>query len=110
MRKLSIGLCLLVMVFVSSLAAAPYSLDQLQGAWWSDPNNTTADFAIDGDTVWLEFDSVYHPCKIQGDMLVFDLGPEHGKVENRIISVEGDRMVMESPATKERVVLTRVKS
>jgi hypothetical protein len=114
MKKASIFISVVVVLFsVSlfsvSLSAAPkFTLKQLQGAWWSDPGNPTADFAIHGDQVWLDFDSGYHPCKIEGDILIFELGPDIGSVKNKIISVKGDRMVLESVATKERRTLTRV--
>jgi len=95
------------MLFSSALAAPEFDLKQLQGSWWSDPGNQTSDFSIDGDKVWLDFDGEYHPCRIEGDILIFELG--HGLVENRIISIEGDRLVLEYPPTKERTVLTRAK-
>ena len=34
-----------------------YDLDELQGAWWSDTSNPTADFAITNAEVWLDFDA-----------------------------------------------------
>ena len=71
-----------------------YTLDQLQGAWWSDVDNPTADFFIDGDKVWLDYDSEFHPCRIEGDILIFDLGEEIGLVKNKIISFEGDHLVL----------------
>jgi hypothetical protein len=107
MRKMSIILCLLVLWFSSGFAAPPFDLKQLQGAWWSDPGTTTADFAILEDKVWLDFDGEYHPCRIEGDILIFEL--PHGSVRNRIVSIEGDRMVLEYLQTKERTVLTRAK-
>lgn len=98
--------CLLVMLFSSSFAAESYKLEQLQGAWWSDMNNITSDFGIDGDQVWL--DSLYYPCRIEGDLLIFEL-PDVGDIVKKIISLDGDRLVIEHQSTKQRVVLTRVK-
>lgn len=93
-----------------SLQAGPrYKLAQLQGAWWSDFKSPTADFGISGDQVWLDMDAEYHPCRVEGDILIFDLGPTGGAVENRIISLKGDQMVLEGLMTKQRTTLTRVK-
>jgi len=107
MRRVPVVFCLFVMLFSSSFAAPPFKLEQLQGAWWSDPGNITADFGIDGDQVWL--DSLYYPCRIEGDMLIFQL-PDGVTVVNRIISLEGDRLVIENQFKKEKIVLTRVKA
>ena len=42
------------MVFASAFSAEKYELTELQGAWWSEPANPTADFSIQGDQVWLD--------------------------------------------------------
>ena len=74
-----------------------HSLDALQGAWWSDPEAPTADFAIHGEEIWLDFDSAYHPCRIAGgDTLVYDLGPDLGTIRRRIVSLDEDGLVLES--------------
>ena len=96
------------MVFASAFSAEKYELTELQGAWWSEPANPTADFSIQGDQVWLDYDSLYHPCRIEGDVLVFDLG-DLGYVRNRIISLTGNKLVLEHIATKQRRVLTNEK-
>ena len=73
-----------------------YSLSDLQGAWWSDHESPTADFAIQGDRIWLDHDSEYHPCRIAGrDTLVYELGPDMGTIKRRIVSLEGDTLVLE---------------
>lgn len=107
MRKMPILFCLLVMLSSSGLAAPPFDIKQLQGAWWSSQESPTADFAIAKDKVWLDFDSEYHPCRIEGDILIFELGPVLGSARNRIVSIEGDRMILEDELTKGRRVLTR---
>lgn len=84
-------------------------IEDLQGAWWSDEKNPTADFAIYGNRVWLDFDSSFHPCSIQGDLLIFDLGHELGRVKNRILSIEGDVLVLESQSNGKKTTLIRVK-
>jgi hypothetical protein len=96
------------MLSSSGLAASSFDIKQLQGAWWSDQKNPTADFAISDDKVWLDFDSEYHPCRIEGDTLIFELGSTMGSVRNRIISIEGNRLVLEDELTHERRALTRV--
>lgn len=88
-------------------AASKFKIEQLQGAWWSDLTNPTADFGIQGDQVWLDLDSGYHPCKIEGDVLVFELGPEIGSVRNRIVSIKGDQLVLENLDSKKKWSLTR---
>jgi hypothetical protein len=71
----------------------------VQGAWWSGPENPAADFAIHGDEVWLDYDSSYHPCRIEDDILVFEPGSGQGPVRNRILGIEGDTMLLESVVT-----------
>ena len=80
---------------------AQFELKQLQGAWWSDSASPTADFSIAGDQVWLDYDSQYHPCKVEGDVLAFDLG-DLGLVKNRIISLKGNKLVLEHLETRQR--------
>ena len=89
-------------------AGSTFKIEQLQGAWWSDLHNPTADFAIDGNEVWLDFDSKYHPCRIEGDILIFDLGGGE-LVRSRIVSINGDRLVLETPPGKGRRILSRVR-
>ena len=105
-RRMPTLFCLLVMLFSSSFAAPPFKLEQLQGAWWSNFDNITSDFGIEGNEVWI--DSLYYPCRIEGDMLMFELR-EGVTIVNKIISLEGDRLVIESQITKETIVLTRAK-
>ena len=95
-------------MFFSTLAIASpkLTLKQLQGAWWSDPGAPTADFGIDKNQVWVDLDSKYHPCKLEGDILIFELGPDQ-IVKNKIISLKGDRMVLEDVTTKQRSLLNR---
>lgn len=107
MRKMSILFCLLAMFFSSSFAAAPYTLEQLQGSWWSHPDNQMSDFGIHGNEVWI--DSIYYPCRLEGDMLIFVL-PDVPEIKKKIISLEGDRLVVEDQYTKTTTVLNRVKS
>ena len=92
----------------SAFSAEKFELTKLQGAWWSDPTNPTADFFIQGDQVWLDYDSQYHPCRIEGDVLVFDLG-DLGYVRNRIISLTDNKLVLENIETRQRRTLTNVK-
>ncbi len=99
---------LIFLITISAFAASKVELGQLQGAWWSGPANPTADFSIEGNQVWLDFDSQYHPCRIEGDVLVFDLG-DLGLVKNRIISLKGDKLVLEHLETKQKRTLTHAK-
>src|SRR5688572_2629561 len=86
-------------------AQGPYTLDQIQGAWWSDRSSPTADFAIMDAQVWLDIDAQYHPCEITGDnILVFDLGPDNGKVEHRIVNFDNAGLVLENLISREVVV------
>jgi hypothetical protein len=108
-KKVFVFLSVVTVLLSLSLSAAPkFKIKQLQGAWWSDLKNPTADFGIQGEQVWLDSDSGYHSCKIEGDILIFELGPEIDPVKNRIISVKGNHMVLESLTTKEKRSLTRV--
>lgn len=109
MKKVFVSLSVVTVLLSLSLSAVPkFKIKQLQGAWWSDLKNPTADFGIQGEQVWLDSDSGYHSCRIEGDILIFELGPEIGPVKNRIISVKGNHMVLESLTTKQRRSLTRV--
>ena len=106
MKKTSL---LVFVVSISACFAAKVGIEDLQGAWWSDSGNPTADFAIQGNQVWLDYDSQYHACKVEGDVLVFDLGEDLGLVRNRIVSLEGDELVLEHLETKREYTLTRAK-
>ena len=87
-------------------AGVEFTLEQLQGAWWSDMQNPTADFAINGNEVWLDADAKYHPCRIEGNILIFDLSGGE-LVRSRIVSLEGDQLVLETPAGEQSRTLHR---
>lgn len=106
--KILIVTLMFILIFTSAFPAEKYGLTELQGAWWSDPTNPTADFSIEGDQVWLDYDSQYHPCRVEGDVLIFDLG-DLGYVRNRIISLEGNKLVLEHIGTNQRRTLTNMK-
>ena len=107
MKKIFI--LLVLSVSISAIAATKVSIDQLQGAWWSDAKNPTADFAIQGDEVWLDYDSEYHPCKVEGDIIIFELGKGLDSVKNRIISLSGDQLILEHLQSKQTRILKRKK-
>lgn len=94
-------------VLLISCAASDVTLDQLQGAWWSDPSAPTADFGIHGDQVWLDSDSAYHPCRIEEGVLIFELPPDLGQVRNSIVRHDGDRLVLRNEGTGQTTTLTR---
>lgn len=102
-----IFLRILLLISLSSCTSQRFTLDQLQGAWWSDTDNPTADFFIDGNQVWLDYDSDFHPCRIEEDLLIFDLGEDLGLVKNRIIDLSGNRLVLENTIDKEKQTLIR---
>ncbi len=99
---------LLYLTSLPTLAAPKFELKQLQGAWWSDSSAPTAEFGIHGEQVWVDSDSEYHPCKIDGDILIFQFDADR-VVKNRIVSLKGDRMVLQDMTTKKKSVLTRVR-
>jgi hypothetical protein len=78
--------------------AQQFTIEQLQGAWWADLDAPTAAFAISGDEAWFDYDAAYHPCRIEGDVLVFDHGPDIGMARSRIIVLERDQLVLEDLA------------
>jgi hypothetical protein len=85
-----------------------YALENLQGSWWSDKNNPTADFAITDDEVWLDSDTKYHPCAItDNDILVFELGGDIGSVQHRILILDATTLVLENLVTHATEVYTR---
>ena len=89
---------LLVLLFLAGAACGDtvYRMEQIQGSWWSDPDAPTADLAISGKQIWLDFDSAYHPAWIAGgDTLTYDLGEGMGTIRHRIVSLEGDVLVLE---------------
>lgn len=89
-------LSLLIFFTACVSAAQQFSMDQLQGAWWAKEPSPTAAFAIHGNEVWYDFDSRYHPARIEGDLLIVDLGAELGEVRSRIISVGDGRLVLQN--------------
>lgn len=88
-------------------SAARPSLEDLQGAWWSDSGNPTADFGIMEDQVWLDPEAGLNPCRIVGDTLVFDLDGGGRQVRNRIVRLSGDTLVLENAETRARWVVVR---
>jgi len=82
----------------------PISLGDLQGAWWSDFNNPTADFSIISRQVWLDFDSDMHPVFIEDGVLIFDLDPELGQVKHIIVSLDGERLTLRTKNGELRVL------
>lgn len=107
--KTVLGVFAAVMAVALVSCSASYSLDQLQGAWWSDFKNPTADFAINGNRVWLDTDSQYHPCRVEGDRLVFDLSEGQGTVVHKIVSIENDTLLLEHVLTNTRILYRRIK-
>ena len=107
--KSALSIFAAVIAVTSVSCSTNYSLDQLQGAWWSNFNNPTADFAIKGNLVWLDSDSQYHPCRIEGDRLVFDLGGGQGPVVHKIVSIDDDTLLLEHMLTNTRILYKRVK-
>ena len=105
-RLLTFAILSATMLFNAS-AAAQFRMEQLQGAWWSDRQNPTADFAIHGNEVWLDSDAGYHPCRVEENILIFELGAE--VVWNRIVSLQGDQLVLEAPEGGQRRTLSRAK-
>jgi hypothetical protein len=98
----------ILLLLLSAYAVAELRIEQLQGAWWSDMQNPTADFAIHGDEVWLDSDAEHHPCRVEGDILIFELGGGE-LAQNRIVSLQGDQLVLESPEGGQRRTLTRAR-
>ena len=98
----------LLMLAFACHAQQSYTLDDLQGAWWSDKNSPTADFAINADQVWLDSDAQYHPCVItDGNILVFELSRDSGNVEHKIISLDITTLVLENLITHQVTAYTR---
>ena len=97
MKKIAVLFASLTLALSALAASSRFTLEQLQGAWWSDLSTPTADFGIRGDEVWTDLDSGYHPCKIvDSDILVFDFGPDIDIVKLRILKLEGDTLVLEN--------------
>ncbi len=100
---------LVLLIFNKSLYAGQlFSIEQLEGTWWSDKSNPSADFSIRGNKVWLDVQSKYHQCWIEDDVLIFELG--WGKVRNRILSINEVQVVLENLDTKQVSTLTREQS
>lgn len=106
--KFACQVAVLLILAVVCKAQQIYTLENLQGAWWSDNNNPTADFAILDDEVWLDSDAEYHPCKItDGDILEFDLGPDNGSVKHKILSLDATTLVLEHLVTHATTAYTK---
>lgn len=65
------------------------------------------DFAVRGNEVWLDYDSRYHPCRLENNLLIFDLGEELGNVKNKVISIEENRLVLEHLGSRKRTTYIR---
>jgi len=102
--------CLAGLIVASACVQQGPDIGQLEGAWWSDPGSPTADFLIDGDQVWLDSFENTNPCRVEAGILVFDLtGEGAGLVRNRIISLEGDTLILENEDTHQMSKLTRMR-
>jgi hypothetical protein len=91
---------------MSGCSSAKFNVKQLQGSWWASTQQPSADFGISGDQVWLDYDSQYHPCKIEGDILIFEIGNDRGFVKNKIIGITKHSLVLENVSTKKRTTYT----
>ena len=100
----------LIILYMSipSFAVSGVTLGLLEGAWWGNFGAPSAEFAIQSDQVWLDYDSRYHPCKIDGDSLVFELGEGVGEVRNKIVSLDGNTLTLEHIRSGETRVLKRI--
>jgi hypothetical protein len=101
----------LLMLVASSIASGDvhaqdpppivYSLDALQGAWWSDCDAPAAEFVISGDEYFGDFEGSYR-VKLTGDVLVFNDGfadghsinVTHLPLEFRILELTDERVVL----------------
>ena len=98
---------------LAGTACAPdrthYTLDQLEGAWWSDSTAPTAAFAIHNGEIWLDVDAEYHAASLAGDTLVYDLGSDIGIIRRHIISLAGDTLVLQTlwPGATSRTIYVR---
>ena len=61
------------LLVLSSALAAPPTLEQLQGARWSDCADPAAEFAIEGDRYFGDFEGT-HRLTLSGRRLVFEDG------------------------------------
>lgn len=95
-------------ISISAFAESVITIDQLEGAWWDERDDPTAAFAIFNSHVWMDYDSKYHPCKIEEDILIFELGGELGTVRHRIISIEENWLLLEEVESKRKWTVRRI--
>ncbi len=65
---------------------------------------------IQGDEVWLDIDAAFHPCVIKGDLLIFLMNNEIGKIENKIISIYENKLILENKLTNNKTEYIRAKT
>jgi len=71
-----------------------FSLQQLEGSWWSDSDSPTAAFAIHDGQIWLDSNSQFHALKLErGSVLVYD--PGFGEIRRTIVECSRRRLVLE---------------
>lgn len=107
MTRLTSRLILGTLSLATSMGCAPdtgveaYSLDALQGAWWSDCEAPAAEFLIAGDEYSGDFEGSYQ-VTLTGDVLRFDDGladghsveVTHVPLEFRIVELSDARLVL----------------
>ena len=92
-----VSLMSLLLLSACASGGREYSLEDLDGARWSEEGAPTADFAISGNEIWLDLDAEYRPCRIEdGNTLVYEPLPGMGEIRRRIVSLGEDVLVLES--------------
>lgn len=88
--------CILILMRCSQ-GKKSIEISELEGEWWSDASAPSANFAVHDRQIWLDYDSQYHLLKIEkGDVLVYEIGLGVGKIENKIIKLNIDKLILES--------------
>ena len=82
-------------------SASAYSLDLLQGGWWSDCNDPAVEFRISGSQYSGDFEGSYK-VTLSGDVLVFNdgltdghsIGVTHNPLSFQILNVTDKQLIL----------------
>jgi len=78
----------------SQINQPKFTINDLNGTWWSNYKAPTADFEIDGDSIWLDNLANYHHCWVKDDTLYMDLRPELGLQKSKILFASKDSIIL----------------
>ncbi len=79
---------------VSIASENEYSLQDVQGAWWSSCDDPAADFVISGNSYTGDFEGTY-TCSVENNKLSVDFSPNGDVVQSIIIHADSNSLELQ---------------